>query len=177
MQIFFLDRNPYICARYYGDKHVSKILIEVAQLMSTAHHVLSGEFDENNKPFSKLASANGMYKPTHINHPCNIWVRENTANYDWAWELSNALSLEFIIRRKKPHKTNNLITNLRKYPKNINKAKKYSDPPLAMPDEFKCEDPVKSYRAYYQLKFDQGIVTYNWSPDRGIPEWIIQTQI
>ena len=42
MNIFFLDRNPEICAQMHCNKHVVKMIIEYAQLMSTAHRVLDG---------------------------------------------------------------------------------------------------------------------------------------
>jgi hypothetical protein len=43
MNIFYLDRHPKTCAEMHLDKHVVKMIIEYAQLMSTAHRVLDGE--------------------------------------------------------------------------------------------------------------------------------------
>jgi len=43
MNIFYLDRDPRICAEMHLDKHVVKMIIEYAQLMSTAHRVLDGD--------------------------------------------------------------------------------------------------------------------------------------
>ena len=43
MNIFYLHKDPVICAEYHIDKHVVKMPIEYAQLMSTAHRVLDGE--------------------------------------------------------------------------------------------------------------------------------------
>jgi hypothetical protein len=42
MNIFYLDEDPKICAQYHCDKHVVKMIIEYAQLLSTAHRVLDG---------------------------------------------------------------------------------------------------------------------------------------
>jgi hypothetical protein len=42
MNIFYLDEDPKICAQYHCDKHVVKMIIEYAQLFSTAHRVLDG---------------------------------------------------------------------------------------------------------------------------------------
>ncbi len=42
MNIFYLDRDPRICAEMHLDKHCVKMIIEYAQLMSTAHRVLDG---------------------------------------------------------------------------------------------------------------------------------------
>ena len=42
MNIFALDTDPVIAAQSHCDKHVVKMIIEYAQLMSTAHRVLDG---------------------------------------------------------------------------------------------------------------------------------------
>lgn len=42
MNIFVLDRDPYIAASYHCDKHVVKMICEYAQLLSTAHRQLDG---------------------------------------------------------------------------------------------------------------------------------------
>ena len=43
MNIFLLNENPLLCAEQHCDKHVVKMVIEYAQLMSTAHRYLDGE--------------------------------------------------------------------------------------------------------------------------------------
>ena len=43
MNIFYLDTNPALCAEYHCDKHVVKMIIEYAQMLSTAHRVIDGE--------------------------------------------------------------------------------------------------------------------------------------
>ena len=50
MNIFYLDSNAKTSAEMHLDKHVSKMLVEYAQLMSTAHRVLDGtEWYDKNK--------------------------------------------------------------------------------------------------------------------------------
>lgn len=44
MNIFYLDRDVSKCAEYHNDKHVVKMIIEYAQLLSTAHRVIDGEW-------------------------------------------------------------------------------------------------------------------------------------
>ena len=44
MNIFYLNYNPKTCAQMHNDSHCSKMIIEYAQLMSTAHRYLDGEF-------------------------------------------------------------------------------------------------------------------------------------
>ena len=36
MNIFFLDKNPYVAAHKQCDKHVVKMVLETAQMLSTA---------------------------------------------------------------------------------------------------------------------------------------------
>ena len=42
MNIFYLDEDPVTCARMHVDKHVVKMIVEYAQLLSTAHRVVDG---------------------------------------------------------------------------------------------------------------------------------------
>ncbi len=37
MNIFFLDRDPQVCAVYHNDKHVVKMIVESAQMLSACH--------------------------------------------------------------------------------------------------------------------------------------------
>ena len=40
MNIFVLDSTPSVAARYHCDKHVVKMIVESAQMLSTCHRVL-----------------------------------------------------------------------------------------------------------------------------------------
>ena len=160
MNIFYLDKNPRVCAMLHGDKHVVKMAIESAQLLSAAHHLHPSSVDVSQ-----------LYKPTHVNHPCSKWVRQNTANYDWVFGLLQGLCLEFRIRRGKPHATERLIPLLTTNP-DIPTADKHTFPALAMPDAFKTDDAVESYQMYYRQKYQEGIVSYDWSEDRNVPDFL-----
>ena len=43
MNIFYLDKNFQVNAKLHCDKHVVKMIVEYAQLLSTAHRVLDGK--------------------------------------------------------------------------------------------------------------------------------------
>lgn len=43
MNIFVLDTNPIVAATYHCDKHMVKMIVEYAQLLSTAHRMLDGK--------------------------------------------------------------------------------------------------------------------------------------
>ena len=40
MNVFYLDPDPVKCAKMHVDKHVVKMIVEYAQLLSTAHRML-----------------------------------------------------------------------------------------------------------------------------------------
>ena len=43
MNIFYLNKSPEICAKEHVDKHVVKMIVEYAQLLSTAHRMIDGD--------------------------------------------------------------------------------------------------------------------------------------
>ena len=43
MNIFYLHNNPQICAEMHNNSHCVKMILETAQLLSTAHRVLDGQ--------------------------------------------------------------------------------------------------------------------------------------
>lgn len=141
MNIFALHSNPQVAARWHTDKHVVKMIVETAQLLSTAHRILDKDM------LSPIKDAM-LYKKTHWNHPCAIWVRESVSNYAYAYRLLVELLQEFEYRYRHPHKTKLLLDYL-KYPP-INMPSFDLTPfAQAMPDEFKDRDSIVAYRKYY----------------------------
>lgn len=157
MNIFFLDQDPGIAAQYHCDKHVIKMILETAQILSTANRVLDGkEYKEKVKKRNlkrwKLDDCREdiLYKATHVNHPCAIWARECSENYLWLYDLFVALNWEYTNRFRKTHKSMSLGGMLAQLPKNIPPARDMTFPALAMPEHCRVEnDPVLSYRIYY----------------------------
>lgn len=131
VNIFFLDRDPTSAARYHCDKHCVKMILEYAQLMSTAHE-----------------GAPGVYRPTHRNHPCSVWVRESRAHYVWLYALWTALLEEYSARYCRTHASSNLQDLLEHPPGSLGESRWLRDPPQAMPEEYQQEDTVSAYRAY-----------------------------
>jgi hypothetical protein len=158
MNIFYLDRDITKCAEYHNDKHVVKMIIEYAQLLSTAHRVIDGEqyLDKtaNGRSIKRWRMADTtletvLYKATHINHPSAVWVRQSNNNYNWLMCLFQSLLLEYTHRYGKFHATERLVYFLRKPPQNI-PVGYLTQPTPAMPDEYKVQgDSLQSYRNYY----------------------------
>ena len=79
MNIFVLDSNPEIAASYHCDQHLHKMILESAQMLSTvALHYATFRKDLKGLPH---------YKPTHINHPCTDWLREDIRNVFWMYNM------------------------------------------------------------------------------------------
>ena len=139
MNIFYLDHNTSVCSRYHCDKHVVKMILEYAQLLSTTHHIL----DKDSAP-------SVLYKPTHINHPSAVWARANAENYRWLVSLFIDLNKEYTFRYNKRHKSKSLLSSFLNVPRNIPDGSFYQ-PTQAMPPEFKIEgDSITAYRNYYR---------------------------
>ncbi len=164
MNIFFLSLDPKLAAEYHCDKHVVKMILESAQLLYSAHHVLNPE-----------GLPEGAYKKTHIKHPCSLWVRESLANYRWLVNLGWYLCKEYQFRygETKTHKTEAHILWLRDHPPPSLLDVGFTLFRQAMPDEYKRDDAVEAYRVYYRenkVKI-RNIVKYTRRPT---PKFLIQ---
>jgi hypothetical protein len=133
MNIFFLDWDVKKCAQYHNDKHVVKMILETAQLLCGSHWATGSE---------------APYKLSHKNHPCSIWVREDLNNYLWLCELGLELCKEYTYRYGKRHKSQEIIEWCICNKPNISDVR-FTEPPKAMPDHYKVNDPIQSYRNYY----------------------------
>ncbi|MCW8965099.1 MAG: pyrimidine dimer DNA glycosylase/endonuclease V [Candidatus Pacearchaeota archaeon] len=134
MNIFYLSSNLNKCVEYHCDKHLVKQILETAQLLSTAHHILESRF------------AKKVYKPTHINHPCSVWVRSSSDNYEWTYKFFCKLCEEYIFRYDRVHACEKLKKFLKNNPC---KRGKITKRPQCMPEEYKDKNIVKAYRNYY----------------------------
>ena len=174
MNIFYLNYNPTICAQEHCDKHCVKMIVEYAQLLSTAHRVLDGigyiELTEKNRKVKRFKldepRESNLYKACHINHPSAIWARSSTSHYKWLYELFEQCCIEYTRRYCKFHATESLKAYLTQSPNNLLNMG-WSDPPPAMPDKYKQADVIQSYRSYY---IGEKISFAKWKSPSTIPE-------
>ena len=147
MNIFFFDRDPVKCAQDLCDKHVVKMTTETVQIISTAYFILT--------------KTNGVYKPTHIHHPCVIWATKSYNNLKWLCEYAFALGNEYTKRYNKQHLA---ITKLINWLNTVEGSLvglyyvelTWTDPPQCMPIQYNNLDATKAYKDYYigeKLKF------------------------
>ena len=177
MNIFYLDHNPAQAAEWMVDKHVVKMILESAQLLSTAHRILDGrEIEGKSKTGRKArrwvlddARENVIYSATHINHPSAVWCRKSVENYNWLADHFFALMAEYTYRYNKQHKCyGELSYMLQSPPKNL-KDWDMTVMPSAMDDEYKISyDPIVNYRNYYKVGKAR---MHSWK-NRQPPEWI-----
>jgi hypothetical protein len=183
MNIFYLHNDPKICAEMHTDKHVIKMILEYAQLLSTAHRVLDGTptvglSKMGRKKTSYVLSDfrdTILYSATHLNHPSAIWARLSKANYQWLHSLLIELCKEYTYRYGKVHlcERSGLVTALSMIPKKLETVDRTFDEPFpAMPDEVKVPgNSIQSYRNYY-INNKQHLASWRGKVNsRPIPEW------
>jgi hypothetical protein len=179
MNIFYIDSDPQTCAQSHNDKHTVKMIIEYAQLMSTAHRILDGteylDKTVNNRSIKRWRMNtpewdNGIMLAAHVNHPSNIWVRSSKENYLWINRMWTYLLKEYTHRYGKEHKCAERAQWLYMLPKNIPDTP-FTEPPLAMPDEYKViGNAIQSYRNYY----NGSKASFSKWTNREIPVWFHQ---
>lgn len=195
MNIFYLDRTPLAAARAHCDKHVVKMILETAQLLSTAWHVLAPQCvssdwvatdpyfrswaDDRETEFKSRSVVcyylgnHRIYARTHENHPSAMWVRETAEAYDWAWRFGQELLAEYSYRYDRVHASAPILAALEGSPPGIPDGP-LSEPNVAMPDHCIVTDAegyvdaLASYRNYYRTEKVR-MLTYT---KRRPPDWV-----
>lgn len=172
MNLFILSLDFQECAECMFDKHVSKILVEAVQMLCTAIQIVD--------PENEIASKIKVYKIAHKNHPVTIWMRTSLDNYIWTLNLVDAMHKEWKFRYNHPpekmHKSYVVAKYLREYAPSADKfpSKGLTQFALAMPVECKRDDPIESYRIYYQSPDKQKIASWK---NREKPAWYTPMKI
>ncbi len=168
MNIFVLSLDPVIAARIHCDRHVVKMVLESAQLLSTAHRILDGIREAPNQKHWVLPDEREavLYKATHVQHPCAIWVRQSSTNYTWLFKLFKALCDEYRYKYGRVHKCADMLDALKELPKHIPRGER-TPFAQAMPVECKNLNAITAYRTYYTEHKRKMAV---WTK-RAQPEW------
>ena len=153
MNIFALNSDPILAAQNHVDRHVVKMPLESAQILSTVVRGRGGE---------------ARYNPTHKNHPCTLWAGESSGNYEWLVQLGLALCNEYTHRYNREHACEEVIREISAPLPNLLRIAPRSAFALAMPEEYKQADAVESYRAYYRAEKAH---LHSWK-NRQPPEWL-----
>jgi hypothetical protein len=153
MNIFVLDLDPYKAAEYHCDAHCVKMILESAQMLSTACR-LGGHQDVG-------------YKITHQNHPSTVWTRNSIENWRWLRCLADGLNKQYQKRYAKGinHKSYDVILSL---PEPHFTKKELTPFAQCMPDTYKHSDAVKAYREYY---VGEKVKMAKWDKLGNTPKW------
>ena len=147
------------------DKHIPKMCVEAAQMMASALR-RHGATDEQ-MPLTKSGTP---YKGGYKHHPCTVWAGDSWTNLDWLASHAMALCVEFENRFKKEHACFRPICQMgmliAKMYNSIPNDAKLTPFALAMPDEYKDNDAVKAYQAYYHSK-----TFAKWEKGTPAPDW------
>jgi len=166
MNLFILSLSFKECAESMFDKHVSKMLLEAVQMLCTEMQIVD--------PDHALKHVIKLYKICHINHPTTIWIRSSLENYLWTLDMVDAMHEEWKYRYDHPankmHQSYIVAKHLRRFAPSADKFQHVGLSPfaLAMPVECKSNDPIESYRKYYQTPEKQKIASWR---KRNKPEW------
>ena len=136
MNIFYLDKDPNKAARLQYNKHVVKMLLESAQMLCAAHHVLGNPDDV-------------PYKQAHLNHPSTVWTRRSKSTYMWLYNHMMALGDEYTKRYGKTHLSITKCKDFLAIPPRHIQGDDWCQPPQAMPDEYKDKCSIQAYWNYY----------------------------
>lgn len=187
MNLFFLDVDPEKSVQFHCDKHVVKMILELTQMLYTAHH-LNGTTDQ-----SYLVSFG--YRPiSNPKHPTSVWVRLTRENYNYTCKIGLLLAKEYTYRYNGVHSCEPHLIWLgnnipiwfpiqtsspelyyigSKKPVTLSYTSGFQELgltpiPLSMPDQYKLDnDIIKSYRSYYlsdKKRFAR------WT-NRPVPHW------
>lgn len=160
------------------DRHVVKMIIEYAQLLSTAHRIRDGQeyydLTANNRKIKRWRLPDDreqrLMKASHVNHPSNVWARANHLNYKWLYEMWVHLLDEYTYRYGKVHACARLKDDLAKLPEKIPVGLSETEPTPAMPDDCKItNNSLASYHKYYNEKKTRFA---RWTK-RPAPNWYI----
>ena len=161
MNIFALSRCPMQSAWWLDDIRKNKMILESAQMLSTAVRVLSPDTDLQ------------VYKVAYLNHPCTIWARQSRDNFKWLLSHMSHLFLQ----KGGLHKSANLLTDFQKYAdsgdfpneeltpfancaRNLERGVDYSE----------HTDTHEAYRLYMNDRWKETNITLTWRWGRE-PEW------
>ena len=178
MNIFVTDPDPHVSARVLPDKHVVKMIVESAQMLSTVHRMVDGTMERRPSKSGSMLQyykhpndnlEHTLYKACHFNHPSTVWTRESIQNYIWHYDHFYALCLEYTYRYDKVHSTQTKLGEVLSIPPTNIPNIGRTPFKLAMANFPECivEDPVQSYRNFYQTKQERFKMVWT---DRPVPE-------
>ncbi len=161
MNVYALDENPAFAARYHCDQHISKMLLEAAQVLSgVVHerakrevHTISSYLDESHGRKQRVWTWHGVRIYGPASSPWVDWAMEQQANTEWLIRLAHELNEETLSRFGHPaYAVNEVVRNItvRLEFLQLPRANR-STFPMVLPARIAALglSPVQSYRLHY----------------------------
>ena len=179
MNIFVLDKDPMKAAMMMCDKHIPKMIIESAQMLSTVHRMLDGTPIKRRSKSGKTMQTyytfgdirdDLYYLAVHKYHPCTTWTAESLQNYNWHYYHFVSMAKEFKFRRGKEHITFKKLGRILAAPPINIKDIGLTEFVQAMTHYPECMvpgDAVQAYRNYYHKA--KPFAKWEWG--REAPTW------
>ena len=179
MNIFVLDKDPAKAAMMMCDKHIPKMIIESAQMLSTVHRMLDGTPIKRRSKSGKTMQTyytfgdirdDLYYLAVHKYHPCTTWTAESLQNYNWHYYHFVSMAKEFKFRRGKEHITFEKLGPILAAPPINIKDIGLTEFVKAMTHYPECMvpgDAVQAYRNYYHKA--KPFAKWEWG--REAPTW------
>ena len=179
MNIFILDKDPKVAAQMLCDKHIPKMIVESAQMLSTAHRILDGKPEKRRSKSGKTIQTyysfgdirdNLYYLAVHKYHPCTTWTMESLDNYNWHFGHFASMAAEYNYRRERTHETwQKMGMILAAPPENIPNVglTEFAQAMNHFPDCKVEGDAVQAYRNYYHAA--KPFAKWEWK--RSAPDW------
>ena len=165
MNIFVLDEDPWVAGQMHCDKHIPKMCVEAAQMLASALR-RHGATDED----MPLTKAGRPYLGGYAHHPCTRWAGDSAENWKWLLRHAYALLHEYTLRFGKTHACAHPVGVMHwTYGNRVGwKFPNLGLTPFAqaMPDEYRDDDAVKAYQAYYHSK-----QFAKWEKGTPAPDW------
>ena len=162
MNRFIVDYDVVSIAQSLCDQHIVKMPLEECQMLCTALWHINPEYAEEND----------LYKPVHVKHPCTLWAMHSRSNFLYAFNLYDAMLLEYTHRYGKIHGASKHRFALGNAPKFIPELGITKHPQcFSGLDHLKTDEflPVNAYREFYKV---DKISFARYNKGREMPEWL-----
>jgi hypothetical protein len=167
MNIFYLDDDPIKSARAHVDKHVVKMPVETAQMLSTTLREMGVNAPDE--------GTDKLYQVSYAWHPCTKWVGRSYENFRWTCKFGLALCHEYTHRYGRFHAAEQVFSTIIKLVDSVPISAwpeiGITERPKCVAPEFKQYDPVTAYRLQYLAKKTR---LFHWT-NRPMPKWIEDT--
>lgn len=99
MNIFVCNEDPVLAAWSLDDKRVIKMILESAQMLSTAVWI----------NLSQKRQIPGLYQPAYLSHPCTKWASLTSGNFNWLYAHADALCNVYELTYERMHSSRQII--------------------------------------------------------------------